>query len=758
MQPFRSALFLALYLSFAAFFLAPAAHAANVIVTALTDTGAAGELRAAITAANASPGSLITFAPGLIGTLTLNADLPPITSTMTITGNGPTVLAISGNGAHLPFSCQAGLGTVTITDLTIKDGLGGAIVVQTGSLNVNRCSFTGNSANGGGAINCNGNTVYVTSSSFTGNNGNTAYGGGAIYLYTGNLTLLNCTLNANKVTQLASGGAIRNDYGHVTLTNCAVYGNSTEAGGGNAISNYGGNVSLTNCTVAGNTTTSGDGGAVLSSLAGAVTMMNCTVTGNTASTTGGIVSDGQVSLTNCIVYGNSGTAISAPAGVLTSLYSDIAGGLAGVGNINADPLFATAQVIDNGGPTPTIAMRAGSPCYRAGTTAGAPATDQRGLSRTNPPGMGAFDTIPTTESPVFVLTPGTYGSAQLVSITDPTPGAVIYYSTSGSTPTIGINKYSGAISVPITTTVKAIAIAPYCNQSAVVSALYTILPPPTTIAHLFLKNTSGSAAVWTVKSDWSFTSTPAYGPYGAWQARAIADGADGNARLLWTDGAGTFAVWTVNADGTYTSTAAFGPYPGWTATAVAIGGDSNTRLLLKNSNGSAAVWTLRPNGTFGTSTAAFGPYGSWQATGLAVGKDNMSKLLWKSGLSVSVWKLNLAGTLSNSSAAFGPFGAWSASAMAAGGDNNIRLLWNGGGASSVWTLDANQNMLSSTLAFGPYGAWSVSGFAVGSDSATRLLWTGSGAFAVWLLNASTYTSSPAYGPFSGWSAVAIAAP
>ncbi len=61
-----------------------------------------------------------------------------------------------------------------------------------------------------------------------------------------------------------------------------------------------------------------------------------------------------------------------------------------------------------------------------------------------------------------------------MKITDPTRGAVIYYSTDGWTPTVDSPRYRGPIVVDSTTTLQAIAIAPYAARSLVASAEYTI--------------------------------------------------------------------------------------------------------------------------------------------------------------------------------------------------------------------------------------------------------------------------------------------
>jgi hypothetical protein len=76
--------------------------------------------------------------------------------------------------------------------------------------------------------------------------------------------------------------------------------------------------------------------------------------------------------------------------------------------------------------------------------------------------------------PTFSPAAGTYTSAQNVTLSDTTSGATIYYTTNGSTPTAASTKYTGAISVASSMTIKAMAAATGFNNSAVASATYTI--------------------------------------------------------------------------------------------------------------------------------------------------------------------------------------------------------------------------------------------------------------------------------------------
>lgn len=80
----------------------------------------------------------------------------------------------------------------------------------------------------------------------------------------------------------------------------------------------------------------------------------------------------------------------------------------GVGDVTADPLFASAP------PSADLHLRSGSPAVDAGTSSGAPATDLENLSRDSKPDLGAFELRASAgysyTVPAVAHSPGAFGS------------------------------------------------------------------------------------------------------------------------------------------------------------------------------------------------------------------------------------------------------------------------------------------------------------------------------------------------------------
>jgi hypothetical protein len=79
-------------------------------------------------------------------------------------------------------------------------------------------------------------------------------------------------------------------------------------------------------------------------------------------------------------------------------------------------------------------------------------------------------------APAFSVPAGTYATSQTIALTDATPGAIVYYTTDGSTPTTSSTVYSSPIAVRYSQTVRAMAAAAGYGPSSVTSADYEITP------------------------------------------------------------------------------------------------------------------------------------------------------------------------------------------------------------------------------------------------------------------------------------------
>jgi len=93
------------------------------------------------------------------------------------------------------------------------------------------------------------------------------------------------------------------------------------------------------------------------------------------------------------------------------------------------------------------------------------------------PAVESYSVTPNVATPVLSMATGSYTGAQTLTISEATSGASIYYTTNGTTPTIWSTPYAGAITVASSETVAAIAVEAGNNNSPIVSATYTIIPP-----------------------------------------------------------------------------------------------------------------------------------------------------------------------------------------------------------------------------------------------------------------------------------------
>ncbi|MFN2577805.1 MAG: choice-of-anchor Q domain-containing protein [Pyrinomonadaceae bacterium] len=347
----------------------------NPVVTTTGDTGA-GSLRDAI--GSACTNSTITFATGAGqafengGTIVLGSEL---TIGRNLTIDGPDAanqkVTVSGNNVSRVFNIQSGK-TDTIRDLTISGG---------------------NTANQGGGI-----------------------------LNDGTLTLINCTVSGN--TAQAGGGILNT--GMLTLTNSTVCNNSVNLAGGGILNNS--TLTLTNSTVSGNAADR-DGGGI--SGIGTLALTNCTITNNRADndddthgTGGGLLVGGTATIYNTIVAGNfKGTGLarddvngSLDAGSSFNLIGD-GTGMTGIGNSNGNQVGTNVSPIDailgalanNGGPTLTHALLAGSPAIEAGDNTSADnaglTTDQRGTGFPRKADSADSNTTQTVDIGAYELHP-----------------------------------------------------------------------------------------------------------------------------------------------------------------------------------------------------------------------------------------------------------------------------------------------------------------------------------------------------------------
>ena len=332
-------------------------RASTLTVTSLADSGP-GTLRDQVAAA--ASGDTINFS--VTGTITLtNSAVMPIAKNLTITGPGAGSLTVNRTlyGTTI-FSISNGI--VSLSGLTISGGggnFGGAIYMSGGTVTIASTTLSNNAADDGGAIYESGGTLAVTDCILANNQANEF--GGAIDAVGGTLTVRRCTISGNFAFTSGAGIACFNT---ATIEDSTISANIVPLGGAVLGSGAGllndGVMTIRNCTISGNRSlpTSGagfTGGGGIRNF-GVLTIANSTITDNFADKAGGIMSEptAPLDLSNTIVAGNH----------VTGNVPDV-DSYSGTHNlIGQDPKLG--PLANNGGPTLTHALLAGSPAIDAG--------------------------------------------------------------------------------------------------------------------------------------------------------------------------------------------------------------------------------------------------------------------------------------------------------------------------------------------------------------------------------------------------------
>jgi len=256
-----------------------------------------------------------------------------------------TGFSYSGSGAEV-------YGNVTFSRCAFTQNNGLSCGLRcVGAVAVNDCTI---SENEGLGLLCATGTQ-VTNSVIT-SNGGAGYGG---ILCFEDVTLSNCLIAWNTSYY---GGGIRSEEGsNVTIRNCTIMNNGAEGGGGGVYCHSGSNTIIENCILSNNSVLSAGGGLYREGNAD-VTLVNCVVANSTRWGGGGggglNGGTGNLIVKNSILWGN-GREISLDGRTADVSYCNVEGGEAGVelnpvavftcgvGNIDADPLFADADGPDD---------------------------------------------------------------------------------------------------------------------------------------------------------------------------------------------------------------------------------------------------------------------------------------------------------------------------------------------------------------------------------------------------------------------------
>ena len=198
-----------------------------------------------------------------------------------------------------------------------------------------------------------------------------------------------------------------------------------------------------------------------------------------------------ISVTGCSGGGSKATGAGATA-TLPPNFSPVAGTYTTAQNVTLSDGTSGAVIyytLDGSAPTAASAKYTAPIALSASgtTTINAEAIAAGGGTSAVATAVYTLNLPVQTATPTFSPAAGTFTTAQSVTISDATAGAVIYYTTDGSTPTTSSSVYSNAIAVANSgvTTINAIAVAPGDTTSAQASAVYTLDLPPAAPSYTF---------------------------------------------------------------------------------------------------------------------------------------------------------------------------------------------------------------------------------------------------------------------------------
>ena len=322
-------------------------------------------------------------------------------------GNSIRVLYAYGQGGVLDgFTVTAGYalndegggmmdvaGSVTIRNCTFAGNFsgqsGGGLYSRNSASTVENCVISGNKADSGGGMYTDNSMSVVDGCTFTENEA--VNGGGMVTSNSDVPSVKNCTFSKNTASDRGGGMQTMNS---ADVSACTFTENSASDGGGMFCIGYA--PTVTNCTFSGNTA-SGQGGGINNYWLASTTIMNCTFYGNSANQGGNMANlDSSPAVTNSIFWGSAagGEIFNDATSNPVLSHCVVQGGYTGTSIITGDPKLG--PLADNGGLTRTRALLAGSSALDAGKAAGAPAEDQRGVSRPQESGydIGAYEYAP----------------------------------------------------------------------------------------------------------------------------------------------------------------------------------------------------------------------------------------------------------------------------------------------------------------------------------------------------------------------------